>query len=115
MSNRLIQIGRVPLIPDPQVALKASQVFSANRDRTERVLELGTAYLNLLSTIRDGVLGFTKTVERAIQIRSLSTMDDKALADIGVRRDQLPRYYEGNSIDALVRKQSSAWLRNNER
>lgn len=115
MSNRLIQIGRVPLIPDPQVALKASQAFSVSRDRTERVLELGAAYLSLWSTIRDGLGRFTKTVERAIQNRSLSTMDDKGLADIGVRRDQLPQYYDGDIIDTLGDKQRPTWLHNNER
>ena len=115
MSNRLTQIGRVPLIPDPRVAIRASQAFSACRDRTEKVRNLGAAYLNLLSTIRDSLRAFTKTVERAIQIRTLSTMDDKALADIGVRRDQLPQYYVGNSFDTLDSQQRSAWSRNDER
>ena len=45
MSNRLIQIGRVPMIPDPYVAIRAGQIFSSSRAQTERVLELGEAYV----------------------------------------------------------------------
>ena len=59
MSSHLIQINRVPLIPDPRVALKASQAFSASRDQTERVLELGVSYFNLLSSIQHGIRNFT--------------------------------------------------------
>ena len=99
MSNRLIQIGRVPLIPDPRVALQASRAFSASRDQTERVIELGVSYFNLLSSIRNGIRNFTKILERAMQIRSLSTMSDQSLADIGVRRDQLPQLYRENGVD----------------
>lgn len=40
MSNRLIQIGRVPLIPYPYVAIKGSQVFSFSQAQTERGTEL---------------------------------------------------------------------------
>jgi len=45
VSNRLIQIGRVPLIPDPYVAIKGSQAFSFSRAQTERVTELRTNVL----------------------------------------------------------------------
>ena len=110
MSNRLIQIGRVPLIPDPSVAIKASQAFSFNQAQTERVLELGTAYFSLLSIIRSGMRGFVDTLERAIQIRNLSTMTDESLADIGLRRDQLPQLYDGSRFDDIVGRRRSVRL-----
>ena len=90
MSNRLIQIGRVPLIPDPYVAIRASQAFSFSRSQTERVTELGTDSFGLLSAIRNGIRWFGDFLERAIKIRYLSTMTGKSLADIGIRSDQLP-------------------------
>jgi len=47
VSDRLIQIGRIPLIPDPYVAIKASQAFSFSQAQTERVTELGTDFFGL--------------------------------------------------------------------
>ncbi len=102
MSNRLIQIGRVPLIPDPSVAIKASQAYSFSQAQTERVTELGTAYFSLLSIIRSGIRGFVDMLERAIQIRNLSTMTDASLADIGLRRDQLPQLYNKSGFDDMM-------------
>ncbi len=115
MSNRLIQIGRVPLIPDPSVAVKASQAFSFSEAQTERVIELGTSYSSLLSIIRNGIRGFVDTLERAIHIRNLSTMTDKNLADIGLRRDQLPQLYDGSGFDDIVGRRRSVWLSDSER
>ena len=115
MSNRLIQIGRVPLIPDPDVAIKASQAFSASRAQTERVVELGADCFSLLSTIRNGIRGFANMIEKAIQIRNLSTMNDKYLADIGIRRDQLPQLYKASGVDDIVGRRGSVWSGDGER
>ena len=115
MSNRLIQIGRVPLIPDPDVAVKASQAFSFNQDQTKRVTDLGEDCFGLWSTVRNGIRGFVDMLETAIQIRNLSTMSDKSLADIGIRRDQLPQLYHGSGVDDLVRRRRWVWLSDSER
>ena len=115
MPNRLIQIGRVPLIPDPLVALKASEAFSASRDQTTRVIELGISFCTLLSSIRHGIRNFSNILERAMQIRSLSTMSDQSLADIGVRGDQLPQFYNGNGVNGMIGKRGRKWLGNSER
>ena len=115
MSDRLIQIGRVPLIPDPYVAIKASQAFSTSRPQAERVIELGRAVSGLLSAIRNCARGFTDLLQRAIQIRNLSTMTDKSLSDIGLRRDQLSQFYAGNGPDTFVSQRRPAWTGDNER
>ncbi len=115
MSNRLIQIGRVPLIPDPYVAIKASQAFSFSQAQTERVIELGTDCFGLLSTIRNGIRGFADLLDRAIQIRNLSTMTDESLADIGLRRDQLPQLYGGSDFADKVGQNRSVGLSDSER
>ena len=93
MSNRLIQIGRVPLIPDPDIAIKASQVFSNTQAQMNQVIELGNAYLGLWSNLRNSFRRFSELLDRASEVRNLSTMSDKSLADIGIRRDQLPQLY----------------------
>ena len=115
MSNRLIQIGRVPLIPDPEVALKASQAFSFSQAQTERVTQLGEACFGLWSTLQNGIRQFGDLLERAIQIRNLSTMSDKSLADIGIRRDQLPQLYIGSGVEDLVGSERSVRSSDGER
>ena len=115
MSDRLIQIGRVPLITDPYIAIKASRAFSTSRAQTERVIELGRAVSGLLSVIRNGARRFTDLLQRAIQIRNLSTMTDKSLSDIGIRRDQLSQFYTGNGPDTVVRQRHPVWPGDSER
>ena len=102
MSSRLIRIGCVPPIPDPYVAIKASQAFFFSQAQTERVTEQGTDFFSLLSAIRNGIRRFGDLLERVIKIRYLSTMTDKSLADIGIRRDQLPQLYAGSRFDDIV-------------
>jgi len=115
VSNRLVEIGRVPLIPDPYTALRASQVFSSTREQAEKALALGTAFGGLLSGIRDGVRRFADGLERAMRIRDLSMMTDKSLADIGLRRDQLPQLYHASNFDAGPGRRPSARLNDSER
>ena len=102
MSNRLLQIGRVPLIPDPLVAIKASQAFESSQLQTQRVIDLGNAYLSLPSLIRNGIRLFKDSLDRAIRIRNLSTMSDTALADIGVRRDGLAQLYGDPALGQMT-------------
>lgn len=115
MSNRLIQIGRVPLIPDPYVALKASEAFSLSRAQTEQVIALGAAYLRIPSFIRNTIRRCADRLERAIQIRNLSMMNDTSLADIGVRREQLPQLYNASKFDQIVGPRRPIWLSDSER
>jgi uncharacterized protein YjiS (DUF1127 family) len=115
VSNRLIQIGRVPLIPDPDVALKASQAFSVNEAQTARVTHLGEVCFGFWSIIRNGIQGFADMLETAIQIRDLSTMSDKSLADIGLRRDQLPQLFNKSEVDGLMGHRRSIPLNDSER
>ena len=115
MSNRLGQNGRIPLIADPNVAVKASQILYLSKFQTEQVVDLGRAYGGLLSKLRQGIRGFGDLLERAIQIRNLSTMSDKALADIGVRRDQLPHLYYGSGFDDIVGQRPSVGVSDRER
>lgn len=93
MSNRLIQLGRVPLIPDPLVAIQASSAFSQSQAQTEQVQALGRAFRDMPGDIWNVVTGFASAIDQAIRIRMLSSMNDRALSDIGLRRDQLPMLF----------------------
>ena len=115
MSNRLIQLGRIPLIPDPQVALKASEAFSVSSEQTKRVQILGTAYLELLLAIRKTFGGFANALEKAMRVRSLSGMSNQSLADIGIRRDQLAQIYRGQGFDGIIGQEQSEMSQHNER
>ena len=89
MSNRLIHEGRFPLIPEPGIAVQASGVFAASREQTDQVLALGRAFRALPKDSWNAFHGIAQTMHEAIRIRNLSTMSDRELADIGLRRDQI--------------------------
>ena len=90
MSNRLSEPGRLPLIPEPLVAARAGAIFSQSRLQSIRVFELGKAFLELPSDLWNLVRQFGKTIENAMRLRDVACMNDHLLADIGIRRDQLP-------------------------
>lgn len=115
MSNRLIQIGRVPLIPDPDIAIKASQVFSNSQSQMEQVIRLGHAYLGLWSHLRNSFRRFFDLLDRATEVRNLSTMSDQSLADIGIRRDQLPQLYHQANFGDIVGQRVSPRSNDGER
>lgn len=112
MSNRLLQVGRIPLIPDPYVALKASQALSYSQVQTDRVMALGQAYFRPLARLGKAIRRYADSLERTLQIRNLATLNDASLADIGFRRDQLPQLYYGS---ASYEKAGNVRLRDTER
>ena len=93
MSNRLSQFDRVPMMPDFDVALQASSVFTTSKEQTDQVFALGRAFRQLPQDIWNTIRGFARLMEEALLIRSLSSMNDRALSDIGLRRDQIPMLF----------------------
>ncbi len=102
MSNRLIEIGRIPLIPDPHVAVKASLVFSQNRAQTNQVMELGKSFVELPLALWKAIRSYKKILDSAMHMRDLCSMNDRALADIGIRRDQIPELYRQTKDNGVV-------------
>lgn len=99
MSNRLIQIGRVPLMPDPLVAVQASNAFASSKEQTDQVFALGRAFRQMPQDIWNAIRGCAQAMEDAIRIRGLSSMNDRALSDIGLRRDQIPMLFIDRRVD----------------
>jgi uncharacterized protein YjiS (DUF1127 family) len=97
VSNRLIQLGRVPLIPDPLVALQASSAFSNSQSQTNQVIAIGQS----ISGLWHAITGCAKAIDNALQIRRISSMDDRLLSDMGLRRDQIPGLFIDRRVDHL--------------
>jgi len=99
VSNRLNEIGRVPLMPDPLVALQTSNAISLSQNQTEQVLALGRAFRDMPKDIWNAVSGCAKAIEEATRIRDLASMEDSMLSDIGLRRDQVPHLFVNHGVD----------------
>mgnify|MGYP001292226180 CR=1 FL=1 len=99
MSNRLLHIGRVPLIPDPQTAIQASSAFAASQEQTDQVFALGRAFRALPRDIWNMVHNISRSLNEAMRMRDLSSMNDQALADIGLRRDQISMLFANRPRD----------------
>jgi uncharacterized protein YjiS (DUF1127 family) len=108
VSNRLLQIGRVPLMPDPQVALQASSLFESSKQQTDQVFALGRAFRQLPGDIWRVFQSCAQSVHNATRIRTLSSMNDRALSDIGLRRDQIPMLFVDQRSDRL-KQPSAGW------
>lgn len=101
MSNRLIQTGRVPLMPDPMVAIQRNSAFASSKEQTNQVLALGRAFRALPMDIWNAVMGVAQSMHDAIRIRNISSMNDRELADIGLRRDQISMLFVDRRRDQL--------------
>ena len=113
MSNRLIQTGRVPLMPDPMVAIQENSAFASSKEQTNQVLALGRAFRQLPWDVWNAIRGCARAMDVAVRIRSLSSMNDRALSDIGIRRDQIPMLFIEGRIDQI--DQTSAKRANSNR
>ena len=112
MSNRLADAGRLPLLPEPMPAARAGAVFSETRLQSDRVFELGRAFFELPADIWNVVRHVRKSIESAISLRDVARMNDHLLADIGIRRDQLPQLFLegrlGDVVDSARKRRGDA-------
>jgi hypothetical protein len=89
VSNRLLEIGRIPLIPDPAVAVRAGAVFAEALARADRVIRYKNAFFEPPARLWNALRRFGEMLERATYMRDLSVMGDRELEMRGVRRDQI--------------------------
>jgi hypothetical protein len=87
MSNRLLVIGRIPLIPDPEMAMRAGALFADAIALTDRAIQYKNGFFAPTTTLMSALRRFRQIVERAVYLRDLSVMCDRELAIRGVRRD----------------------------
>lgn len=99
MSNRLEATGALPLIMDPIQAMKLGQTVSATRRQMEQTVALGEAFMALFRDIAGLFSWIGRSVDHAQEMRALSEMSNRQLADIGIRRDQIAKLCAQSRLD----------------
>ena len=118
MSNRLSTVERVPLIPNIQIAADVADSVRISRARAEEMAEYGRQIGEVLHArlVRKALKavwhGLTWANDRVVEARAineLSKMDDRMLADIGLRRSDLPMLFCPKAVnDMTVRERVAA-------
>ncbi len=90
MSNRLKSAGAFPLVMDPIQAMKLGQSINTAQRQTAQAIELGKAFKALFSKIFGVFSWIGRSISFAQEMRVLSEMNDRQLADIGIARSQIP-------------------------
>lgn len=90
MSNRLDNTFRIPLIPDPDLALRAGMAFTLSRAHAERVISFGRATAESFSVFGEVLEDLGRAIEQARRAQTLSALSDKELARRGLSRSGIP-------------------------
>ena len=99
MSNRLNTPTRVPLIGDPEVAERAGAALAESRARTEQVRAMGRAFADLGRAVVRFFARLNKSMDEALAMRDLANMSDHMLADIGLKRSDIPALFARGGFD----------------
>lgn len=99
MSNRLEAAGAFPLIMDPIQAMKLGQTVSATRRQMEQTVALGEAFMAPFRAIAGLLSWLGQSIDHAQEMRALSEMSDRQLADIGIQRDQIATLSAQSRLD----------------
>ncbi len=93
MSNRLIQIGRLPLIPDPYAALKASAILSETVELTNNAIAYKDVFFAPSTLLLEALRRYNALLDRATYLRDLWVLDDETLESRGIKRDRIPELF----------------------
>ena len=102
MSNRLIEIGHIPLIPDPIAALKASAALNEAIDQTKRIAQYMSDFFAPSTQLVRVLRRFGDMLDRATYLRDLSVMDDRELQLRGVERHRIRDLLFGDQGEHFV-------------
>jgi hypothetical protein len=107
MANRIINVGRIPLIPNPLAALKASAAVSEAIEQTDRAVEYKKGFFAPPAGILAALRRYGAMLDRATYMRDLFIMDDRELEQHGVRREEIPNlFFKYRSGDFQYRPQN---------
>jgi uncharacterized protein YjiS (DUF1127 family) len=90
MSNRLTTIDRVPLTPDVEVAGNMSETFLSTRRQAETVVAYGRALVDTVRAVGHAFSWLGERVDEAEAMCELASLNDRMLADIGLKRSDIP-------------------------
>jgi uncharacterized protein YjiS (DUF1127 family) len=118
MSNRLSTVDRVPLIPDIQIAADVADSVRISRARAQEMAEYGRQIGEMLharlvrkafKAMWRGLIWAADRVNEARAVNELSKMDDRMLADIGLKRSDIPMLFCPKAVnDMTVRERVAA-------
>lgn len=102
MSNRFADAGFLPPTPELPVAARAGAMVSQTRLQTRQAFELGRAFFELPGDIWNMLGRLARTIDTAVRLRDAVNMDDRRLADLGIRRDELPALLAAGRLGEIM-------------
>ena len=89
MSNRLGTQYRLPLIADPELAVRTSNTFEAGRTGAKNLENLVTGVSHSVKNIRAFTHWVARTIGLALWMKNLWALSDEELAQHGVFRHNI--------------------------
>jgi len=102
MSNRLESAKPLPLVMDPLQAMKLGQAVNASQRQTEQTIALGDAFKALFQDIVGVFSWIGRSINTAVEMRSLFELNDRQLADLGIERSQIAALCARGRLDAAT-------------
>ena len=102
MSNRLESASPLPLIMDPVQAMKLGQAINASQRQTEQTIALGDAFKALIQDITGVFSWIGRSINSAVEMRSLFELNDRQLSDLGIERSQIAALCAQGRLDAAL-------------
>ena len=95
MSNRLAEADRLPLITDPELAMRAGEFFIESRARSLQAAYLGHAYRDLFACIPRAFRWLERTINEA------ETLRDSAISRVRSETGDIPNTYVKSRVASL--------------
>lgn len=93
MSNRLATTERMLKLPEVELAGGAMETYLSTRRQAETVMEYGRALADTVRAVWRAIAWIGQRVDEAEAMRDLAALNDRMLADIGLKRSDIPLLY----------------------
>lgn len=102
MSLVLNRTTSYPVMPEFAISSRLGAMLFQSRAQTEQTLALGEAFFSVFRSMRNGLRRFDASVTEARAMRDLVGLSDQILADIGIKRSQIPDIIAKGGLDKGV-------------
>lgn len=99
MSNAVSSRYQFPAIPGFVMSSGHGAAIIESRVQTERAIAMGQAFTGLFRGIWNMLCRFDRALSSARTMSNLVNMNDRALADIGIARSDIPAIIAGSEFD----------------
>lgn len=107
LDNTNLRVFPGPVFPG---IVNSRSVISTTLHRTAQAAELGSAFGNLFAMLWRPLINLQASIERARTVNELTVMNDRMLADIGIRREELPLIASGQETSRDVEKAADRYF-----